>query len=261
MKEWKGMSLTSNFTWSRALGTAAQTQASSSFTSLNAFDLHAGYGPNSFDTPLIFNVSGYYRPDFYKTQKGIIGHVLGGWTLAPLFFAQSGAPIAESVGFSEGSCTSCQAFGENTPTGALTAYYENAVFSQPYTGAGGAHYNNFGSNGIGTNNTTGINYFANPAAVYNDFRRCILGFDTSCGGYGNIRNLPQFNLDAQLLKDIGVWKEGRVGATLSFQVTNVLNHMQPSTPGMALTSPTTFGKISGQANTPRNMEFGIRVHF
>ncbi len=261
LKEWKGMSMTSNFTWSRALGTAAQTQASSSFTALDAFDLHAGYGPNSFDTPLIFNVSGYYRPDFYKTQKGVIGHVLGGWTLAPLFFAQSGAPIAESVGFSEGSCTSCQAFGENTPTGATTAYYENAVFSQKYSGAGGAHYNNFGSNGIGTNNSTGINYYANPAAVYNDFRRCILGFDTSCGGYGNIRNLPQFNLDAQLLKDVGVWKEGKVGATLSFQVTNVLNHMQPSTPGMALTSPTTFGKISGQSNTPRNMEFGIRVHF
>ncbi len=261
MKEWKGMSLTSNFTWSRSLGTSAQTQASSSFTALNPFDLHAGYGANLFDTPLIFNVSGYYRPDFYRTQKGVIGHVLGGWTLSPLFFAQSGAPIAESVGFSEGSCTSCQAFGEDTPTGALTAYYENAVFSQKYTGAGGAHYNDFGSGGIGTNNTTGINYYANPAAAYNDFRRCILGFDTSCGGYGNIRNLPQFNLDAQLLKDVGVWKEGRVGATLSFQVTNVLNHMQPSTPGMAITSPTTFGKISGQSNTPRNMEFGIRVHF
>jgi hypothetical protein len=261
MKEYKGVSLTSNFTWSRALGTAAQYQASSSYTALDAFNMHASYGPNSFDTPFIFNVSAYYRPDFYKTQKGVVGHILGGWTLSPLFFAQSGAPIAESVGFSEGSCTSCQAFGEDTPTGALTAYYENAVFASKYTGGNSANYNVSGSGGIGTNNTTGLNLFSNPAAVYTEFRKCVLGIDTSCGGYGNIYNLPNFNLDAQVLKDIGVWKEGRVGATLSIQVTNVLNHMEPSTPGMSLTSPTTFGKISGQSNTPRNMEFGIRVHF
>jgi hypothetical protein len=45
------------------------------------------------------------------------------------------------------------------------------------------------------------------------------------------------------------------------QVTNVLNHFQPSSPSLSLTGPTTFGQITGQANTPRNMEFGIRVRF
>jgi hypothetical protein len=58
-----------------------------------------------------------------------------------------------------------------------------------------------------------------------------------------------------------VWKDGRVGATLSFSFTNVLNHFQPSNPSLSITSPTSFGKISGQSNTPRQLEMGLRIHF
>lgn len=114
---------------------------------------------------------------------------------------------------------------------------------------------------IGTNNPYGLNIFTNPAAVYSEFRRCVLGYDTSCGGYGDLRGLPTFNLDATAAKNIGVWKEGRVGATLSFAFTNVLNHFQPGAPSLSLTSPTLFGRITSQANTPRNLEFGLRVYF
>jgi len=57
------------------------------------------------------------------------------------------------------------------------------------------------------------------------------------------------------------WREGRLGATLQFQFTNVLNHAVMANPALSITSPTTFGRITGQANTPRNMEFGLRIHF
>jgi len=77
----------------------------------------------------------------------------------------------------------------------------------------------------------------------------------------NLRGLRTFNLDATVLKDAGVWKEGRVGATLSFEFTNVLNHMQPSNGSLNMSSPATFGRITSQGNTPRQMEFGLRVHF
>lgn len=259
MKEYHGVSVTSNFTWSRAMGTAVQSQASSGYTTLNPYNLQAGYGPNLFDIPLIYNIAAYYRPDVYKTQKGIIGHIVGGWTFSPLFFAQSGTPIG--VGFSEGSCSSCAAFGEATAPASISAISENAVMASPYNGGTSANYNVAGSGGVGTNNPTGVNLYSNPAAVLAEFRKCIVGIDTSCGGYGNLRGLPTFNLDAQALKDIAVWKDGKAGATLSFQITNVLNHMQPSNPTLTLTSPTTFGRITGQSNTPRNMEFGLRIHF
>jgi hypothetical protein len=114
-----------------------------------------------------------------------------------------------------------------------------------------------------------LNQFADPAAVYAEFRKCILGYDTNCGGYGPIRGLPTWNLDASLNKNVFIAKEGRIAATLSFQFTNLLNHFQGANPTLALTSPTTFGRIttastSGTAtvgNTPRNLEFGLRIHF
>ncbi|MGA2041599.1 MAG: hypothetical protein ABSH42_20150, partial [Bryobacteraceae bacterium] len=83
--------------------------------------------------------------------------------------------------------------------------------------------------------------------------------DTTGGGAGVLRGLPTWNLDATLSKDIRV-REG-IGATLIFQFTNVLNHFQPSNPSLNIDSPQTWGVISGQANTPRQMEFGLRVHF
>jgi hypothetical protein len=243
-------------------------QSSSDYTALNPFNLQSNYGPQFYDIPKIFNVAAYYRPAVYPTQKGILGHILGGWTISPLFTAQSGAPVGISI--TEGS-SSNQAFGEAADSASSfgTEGTENAVLNTKFTGGNSANYNNTGQvvslNGtatsVGTNTPNGMNVFSQPGTVFSEFRRCIVGFDTSCGGAGFMRGLPTWNLDGQVKKDIGVWKEGRVGAELTLQVTNMLNHMQPSNPTLSITSPATFGRITSQANTPRNMEIGIRVHF
>ena len=264
LRDFHGISATSNFTWGRSLGTAATTQSSSSYSVMDNYNIGAGYGAQSFDYKFLYNLSMTYQVPFYQTQKGIVGHLLGGWTIAPLFTAASGAPLA--VTYAEGGvCSSaCQAFGESSSTG-ISSPSEHAVGTGAYTGGSSTNYNVAGSNGVNTNNATGVNLFSNPAAVLAEFRPCILGYDASCGAAGNIRGQSTFNLDGQVLKNIGIWKEGRVGATLSFQVTNVLNHVQLSDPSgttnLALTSATSFGRINSQANTPRNMEFGLRIHF
>ena len=87
---------TSNFTWGRALGTGNQVQASSSYTALNPFDQSANYGAQPYDIKFIYNLNMYYEVPFFKGQKGVLGHILGGWTIAPLFTAQSGSPTAVS---------------------------------------------------------------------------------------------------------------------------------------------------------------------
>jgi hypothetical protein len=137
---------------------------------------------------------------------------------------------------------------------------EDAVGLSKYTGTTSAKYGVYGSNGVGTNTTTGINMFSDPSAVIGEFRPCVLGYDTSCGGYYNLRGLPTWNVDAAVIKDIAIHKEG-VGVQLHFDITNVLNHFQASGPSLSITSPTSFGTITSQSNVPRNMEFGIRVHF
>jgi hypothetical protein len=86
----------------------------------------------------------------------------------------------------------------------------------------------------------------------------ILGLDTTGGGAGVIRGLPSWNLDATASKDIRATE--RLGATIIFQFTNVLNHFQPSNPSLNIDSPQTFGVISG-GGASRQMEFGLRIHF
>jgi hypothetical protein len=255
-----GATVVSNFTWGRALGTATLAQAASANTALDAWNMQANYGPNSFDIKFQYNVAVFYAPPVFQGERGVAGHLLGGWTISPLFTAQSGAPICAY--YSEGTLTGVQsqAFGESS-SGGMASSADCAVGAAPFTGVPTANYNNAGSGSVGTNNPQAINMYANPAAILAELRPCVLGMDTNCGGDGNLRGLPTFNLDAAVLKNVGVWKEGRVGATLSFQFTNVLNHMQPGNGSLNMSSPATFGRITTQANTPRQMEFGLRLHF
>ena len=81
-------------------------------------------------------------------------------------------------------------------------------------------------------------------------------------------SIGDFSLvEATVSKDLSFWKEGRVGATLIFQFTNLLNHVQFSNPYLDISDPADFGVLGtsnpngGQSNTPRNMEFGLRIHF
>jgi hypothetical protein len=112
---------------------------------------------------------------------------------------------------------------------------------------------------VGTNNSGGVNMFADPAAVLSQFRKCILGFDANCTGYA-LRTVPRWNVDLGVHKTISAFREG-MGADFSFQFTNVLNHVVMGSPTLATSTPSTFGRITSQANTPRNMEFGLRLHF
>jgi hypothetical protein len=272
---WHGLTTVSNFTWGRALGTATNVQATGSTTPLSPYDLGANYGPQSYDYKFIYNLSMYYAEPFFKGQKGVLGHILGGWTISPLFTALSGAPASAS--YSDYESCGCDAFGSvgDAGTSLFGASGQHAVGFTPYTGGTSVHYGITGDTGSNIVEGTaaiaekvngsygaplGLNMFTNPGQIFSEFRPCVLGYDTSCGGGANLRGLPTWNLDTTVVKDIGIYKE-RVGAMLFFTFTNVLNHFQASTPGFSLTSPTTFGQITGQANTPRNMEFGLRLHW
>src|SRR5207244_9155355 len=96
---------------------------------------------------------------------------------------------------------------------------------------------------VGTNNSSQLNIFSDPASVLANFRRCVLGIDTSCGSVGNLRGLNRWNVDTTIAKDIKFTE--RVGATFTVQFTNVFNHNQPSDPSsLSLTSNTTFGRTT-----------------
>jgi hypothetical protein len=278
-KDWHGVTTRSNFTWSRAMGTGSLQQSSSSITVVDPWNLHASYGPQPFDIRFVYSQLMVYQSPLFRSQRGVAGRLLGGWSISPLFTAQSGAPLQVNVG--TGSNSDAQAFGEIY--GNNNRAYENAVLTGPYTGGNSAHYNvtSSAASGAGRNGNpsiggSGINLFADPAATYALFRHPILGLDTTGGGAGVLRGLPSWSLDATVSKEIRATE--RFGATLIIQITNVLNHFQPENPTLNIDSPTTWGVITDQSTTgtlsgiggtargvptinPRQMEFGLRLHF
>jgi hypothetical protein len=262
-RSWHDMTTRANFTWSRAMGTLATSQATSSETVLNPFNVGMSYGPQTFDYRFVYSQSMVYSPKFFTNNKNIIARtLLNGWNIAPIFTAQSGAPIEVNIG----SPSDCQSFGEGNCGGEST--YENAVLTSPYTQGNSLHANTVGSAGIGTSQNpatggSGLNYFSNPVAAYNQFRRLILGVDTTSGGSGVLRGLPTWNLDLGVNKDFKLNFRGREGMGLTFdmQVTNLLNHFQASNPSLSLDTPSSWGTITSQANTPRQFTFGLRLHF
>ena len=268
MRNWHGVTTTSNFTWGRALGTGALAQYNSSNTALDPWNMQANYGPQNFDVKFVYNTSMYWATPWFRGQHGVLGKLLGGWNIGTILTAQSG--FGTSATFSEGSCTSCQAFGEATPPASTGASTENAVGFGPYTGGSTVVYHNAGASGtvngvpntkVGTTSSASVNAFADPVAVINEFRPCVLGIDTSCGGYYTIRTPPRWDLDANLTKDVS-WFEGRVGATFAVAFTNVMNHTVMAGPTLSISSPATFGRITGTAGpAPRNMEFSLKLHF
>ncbi len=268
MNEWHGLTSITNFTWGKALGTAQIAQYNSSNQWLDVWNPKASYGPQVFDLKNIFTSGWSYRPTFFKGEHGWKGKLLDGWSISPFFTAQSGFPIG--IGYTEGgTCSSsCQAFGQMGNVSSSGSAFESAIPLTPFTLAPRAHYGVVGSaavvggitQNVGTNNASGVNLFADPASVWANFRRCVLGIDTSCGGVGNLRGQNRWNVDATIAKDVKFTE--RVGATLTMQFTNILNHYQPSDPSsLTLTTPTNFGRITGAVYAARQMEIGLRIHF
>jgi hypothetical protein len=262
-RNYHGVTTLSNFTWGRALGTGNQDQATSEYTVVNPYNVRQSmYGPQYFDYKFTYTQTFLWMEPFFRSQKGILGHALGGWRLAPIFTARSGAP--QTVG----NLANYDSFGE-TQTGYTN---DGAVLGAPYTGGNSAHYNvtapttgvGAGVNGNANNGGNNINMFSNPAQTYGEFRNCILGYDTSCGAAGQIRGMPQWNMDLNVAKDINLFRE-RVAATLSFQFANVFNHVVLQDPYLAIGSPADWGVLGaneqGQANSPRNLTFVLKVHF
>ncbi len=226
MSEWHGLTMQSNFTWGKALGTGATVQATSSYTPADAFDLNRDYGVQSWDRKFVYNMFFVYQPPFFKGQKGLVGHVLGGWTFAPIFSAGSGVPIQVNT------VTQGQAYGEGDASNFLNGTDfgpgENAIALGAYTQGSSRHNNVFGSDGIGTNGF-GANMFSDPVAAYNLFRDPILGLDTGrAGGAGTLRGLPYWNVDFSLSKAVNITE--RVSAEFSTVFTNVFNHVQLGDP-------------------------------
>jgi hypothetical protein len=261
VNDWHGLTLQQNFTMSKALGPGAFVQATSAYTANDPFNLDNMYGYQNFDRKFVYNVFLVYDPPFYRSQKGFLGRVAGGWSISPIFTVGSGLPLycntqtdAQAYGSGDGvnffdneQCTNTTAVTQgnkvynNVPGG--TDAFGNAIAQQDCT-AGSC-----------------LNVFNDPVASFGQFRPPILGVDTKRdgGGEGPIRALPYWNVDLSVKKNIRISE--RFSTEFQFLFLNVMNHLVFANPTLDISNPASWGVLNTQGNTPRQMEFGLRVRF
>jgi hypothetical protein len=122
--------------------------------------------------------------------------------------------------------------------------------NDPYAACGGQ---------VCTPNTYGVNLFKNPAAVFNSFRPVQLGLDTNSYISGPYYGQHRWNLDFTLAKETHIKEKWNI--TFYAQFLNALNHMEYGDPTLAYTNPGGWGALTGQYNSPRIIELGLRLYF
>lgn len=267
-----GLTLNANFTWSHALGIISTGQSYTLDNAGNPFNLGQDYGPQFFDRRFVFNLLSSYQLPFGKGHKigqgAIASRILGGWTISPIFSMGSGLPINFATGSYQ---ESGQAWDGDLSASAIPTTSAGASSLSKSAHYGITSNGTVGVNGDSANGGSGVNMFANPAAVFASYRPYILGIDGRTGGAGTVTGQTRWNLDLGLTKDTQFTE--RVGAQIFVQAFNALNHMQWGDPSMNLLDPADFGVLGGQygalalggqgasANFTRIIQIGLRVHF
>jgi hypothetical protein len=270
MNQWHGLTIQSNFTYGKSMGTGSQVQATSQYTINDPFNLGRSYGLQPWDRKFLFNAFVVYQPPFFQSQHGIVGHLLGGWTFAPIIDVGSGLPL----GVYAANATNSIYYGGQTfgaSDGSNVGSYDNAINICGGATGGSQRHNNptVPTNptdplfGIGSSEY-GPSLYQNPGAVYNCFRNPILGIDNGGnGGVGNFRGQAFWNVDFSIKKNVMITE--RVNMDFGAIFTNVFNHVQLSDPYNALTDVSDFGGLGpfgqGQISNPRHIELGLRIRF
>jgi hypothetical protein len=268
----KGLTMQANFTYSHALGILSTNQSYTLDNAGNPFNLYSDYGPQFFDRKFTLNVLASYQLPFGKGHRwggdnAIVKRLVGGWTISPIYTFGTGLPLQVYTGSyqEQGQAWDGDLSATAIPISGNASSYGNSV--QKNVNPTGA----IGVNAAVANGGAGISYFTNPAAVYNNFRPFILGYDGRTGGAGILRGQDRWNLDLGLTKDTRFTE--RIGAQIYVQAFNVFNHTLFSDPNLNLQNPAAFGAITSQynaitlggsdasANYTRIVQIGVRVSF
>jgi hypothetical protein len=262
-----GLTLNANLTWSHTLGTVGINQEYTEANPSVPFNLRYDYGPAPFDTRWVLNLLGNYQLPFGQGKwvdghNSILNRIIGGWQFAPIFQWNSGLVMETYTGscdeFGQGNVPFCSGFVplEGTNLGSIS----RSPHFNVNTGS-----SNIGSNGNVSNGGAGVNLFANPAAVYNEFGPIILGINGRANDLGPLYGQHRWNLDFTIAKDTRI--NERIGVQFYAQFLNAFNHMEFSDPGqygsagLDLQNPQGFGVLSSQFNSPRAVELGLRFSF
>lgn len=222
-----------NYTWSHAMADSGGIEFGY-IPQQNAYDPRAERADASFDRRHILNANYVYMLPFYSVLHGWAGHVLGGWEMSGIFFAQSGEPLTvggtnidpAGIGIFDNGGTIWSRLPRPDQLGdpnrhakhAMDQWFDTSVFAQPP------------ADGIRPGN-------ARPNSVV---------------GPGSVR------LDAALMKNTTITES----LNLQFRVeaTNALNHTNLNGVAAWFPDQANFGKVTS-ARGPRIIQLGLKLLF
>jgi len=235
-----GLSYTANYTFSHSLDQIGAIQNAANLMP-NSFDLNAEYGPSGFDFRHIFNAKWVYDLPF-KSSHAFLKRIVEGWYNSGIFTAISGQPLTATEGSQVWGGTLALGFNTGKVPTVNPGSFNDAV-----------HRGVTGSNGVGTNSSTGLNLFGDPFAVSNDFRPVLLASDGRSGRSNPFRGLGHWNLDASFGKRTAITE--RTHLIFAADFFNIFNHVIFCDPGATNGNNVTCGGSLSLASGLQN--FGV----
>jgi hypothetical protein len=109
---WSQLTLRTAFTWSKTTDNVSEIFSSNAGGSTTAISqnpldyIHAEHGLSGQDIPKSLTLSFYEEIPAFRSQAGVVGHILGGWAVAGSYLIASGQPYTASqryLAYSTGS--------------------------------------------------------------------------------------------------------------------------------------------------------------
>jgi hypothetical protein len=257
-KKFSGKSmLDANYTWSKAL-TNAQTDYSSA--AQNSYNFEPEYGRSQYDRNNILTIDGVWDLPWKRDQRGVVGHIIGGWELSGIYTANSGLPLTATM------------------SGGSNIQYHGDVSSYNSTLTNGGLVSDSAGLGIIGNSAASLRptQVLNPNSGYglmplhtrlNWFNpTAFIAQPPTTYTVGNERRSviegPGYNrLDIGVFRSFRVWRESQF--TLRGEAYNILNHTNWASVNTSATSSTAnaaFGQVTA-ARDPRILQVGGKFSF
>jgi Carboxypeptidase regulatory-like domain/TonB-dependent Receptor Plug Domain len=222
----KGLTLGLAYTWSKDLTTNSNDRGSSAS---NSYDFKLDYGPSSTNTPQMLIVNYIYELPWFKAQRGLEGHILGGWELSGISSFVSGS-----------------SFSVTQSSDPFAGIYPNGL-------------------GMKINGTTSIR--ADQTGAIHKPKTLTQWFSTgsfvpAVGHFGTEGSNPLLGPGAQNWDLAGI-KNSNLGEHVRFQLRaeffNAFNHTNFSGVDTVL-GDSNFGQVTG-AHEPRRIQLGAKLIF
>src|SRR3954447_12322381 len=220
-----GLQFDGSYTWSKVLDNGGADHQ-------NSYDIAADRAVTTYDVPHRLVVSYIYELPFGRGRhfgsntSGIVNWVLGGWQVNGITTVQSGTPLRITANNTSGLGNPIERANTDGRSPVLTGDVRSRL-----------------------NHYFDTSVFSQPAPF-------TLG--NTAAYYGNLRSQYANNTDLSLFKQFYPRENLRI--QFRAEAFNVFNRVQFGNPDTSVTS-NTFGVITTQANTPRDIQFGLKILF